>query len=419
VRRNESLYLAELLREHRQLLDAAARELAERGEPISELEARLLAEAGAARLGEVENALLRDADRRRLSLRPDGRSLAPVRAAARVRSWSKPRIGRLRHYEPKPLVLPRSYYRARPPKPAPTISIVTPSFQHGRFIDRTIYSVVSQSYPSLEYHVQDGGSTDETLTMLSRFEGSLTSWAVEPDSGQADAVNRGFRRTSGEIMAWLNSDDLLLPGALAVVAQYFVAHPEVDVVYGNRIMIDENDSQIGAWILPQHDDLALTLADYIPQETLFWRRQLWDAAGGFVDPSFGYALDWDLLLRFREAGATMVRLPRFLGAFRVHEAQKTTAQELLGDVETRRLRERVHGREVPIEEVLDRLRPYFLRHIAAHSWQRFVDRVPMGRIRVQTTPRESVLPRSEPQNELATPVVESSVAAVGVDEQPT
>jgi glycosyltransferase involved in cell wall biosynthesis len=398
VRRDQLLYLAGLLREHRELLEETTRELAARGEPISELEARLLAEAGSARLAAVENALLLDAQRasfgRRLQTQPTGRPRAHVRAAARVRSWTRPRIGRLKHYEPKPLCLPVSYFGVRPPEPAPTISIVTPSFQQGRFIGRTIYSVVAQGYPALDYHVQDGGSTDDTLTALARFDDALTSWVVEPDTGQADAINRGFDRARGEIMAWLNSDDLLLPGALASVGRFFADHPDVDVVYGNRIMVDENDGQIGAWILPQHDDEALTLADYIPQETLFWRRRIWDAAGGFVDPTFGYALDWDLLLRFRDAGAKMVRLSRFLGAFRVHEEQKTTAQDSLGDLEMRRLRQRVHGRDVPVDEVLERLRPYFVRHIALHSWQRFADRLPMHRLPVQTTPSPAA-PESE------------------------
>jgi hypothetical protein len=153
-------------------------------------------------------------------------------------------------------------------------------------------------------------------------------------------------------------------------------------------LIDESDGQVGAWVLPKHDDLALTLADYVPQETLFWRRSIWEASGEHVDADFGYALDWDLLLRFREAGATMVRLPRFLGAFRIHDAQKTTAADALGIVETTRLRERVHKRDVPIDEVLQRLKPYFVRHILVHSWQRFVDRLPLRRMRVATVPAE-------------------------------
>jgi len=392
MRPYQHIYLAEVLREHREHLEQTVKELAERGEPITELEARLIADASTARLLEVETALRHAAHTswRALALRPrlDGRPALPVHVGARVLSWTKPRIGVLRHYEPKPILLPASYFRTAPPAPAPTISVITPSFGQGRFIDRTMYSVVNQRYPALEYHVQDGGSTDETLAVLERFDDLLTSWASEPDAGQADAINRGFRQTTGEIMAWLNSDDLLVPGSLAYVARYFAEHPDVDVVYGHRLLIDESDRQVGAWILPKHDDLALTLADYVPQETLFWRRRIWDASGGYVDSSFGYALDWDLLLRFRKAGATMVRLPRFLGAFRIHDEQKTTVEDALGVIETTRLRERVHGRDVPIEEVLQRLRPYFARHILVHSWQRFVDRLPLRRMRVTTMPAE-------------------------------
>jgi glycosyltransferase involved in cell wall biosynthesis len=248
--------------------------------------------------------------------------------------------------------------------------------------------VVSQKYPSLEYVVQDGGSTDGTVDVLRRFEPLLSSWVSEPDGGQGDAVNRGFLRTTGEIMAWLNSDDLLLPGSLAYVARYFDAHPDVDVLYGHRVMIDADDKQVGVWILPGHDDKMLTLADYVPQETLFWRRRIWEATGGCVDASLNYALDWDLLLRFREAGANIARVPRFLGAFRIHDEQKTTALHPVGESETDMLRLRVHGRVLPIEEVLHRLRPYFLRHIVVHTRHRLVDRLPLRRVVVTTEPVE-------------------------------
>jgi len=306
---------------------------------------------------------------------------------ARLRSWTQPRIGRLAHHEPKPLRVPAWYLETRSPSQAPTITIVTPSYQHGRFLDRTIYSVVGQEYPALEYVVQDGGSSDQTLEVLRRFDGLLTRWASEEDSGQADAINRGFRETTGEIMAWLNSDDLLLPGSLAYVAHFFVAHPEADVVYGHRLMINENDGEIGAWVLPRHDDLALTLEDFVPQETLFWRRRLWEAVGGRVDPGFEYALDWDLLLRFREVGANMVRLPRYLGAFRVHDAQKTTVSHGLGLDECARLRQRVHGRNLSIEEVQERKTPYLLRHLLIHTRQRLVDQL-VRRVPVVTVPSE-------------------------------
>jgi glycosyltransferase involved in cell wall biosynthesis len=268
------------------------------------------------------------------------------------------------------------------------ISIVTPSYQQGRFLDRTIHSVVNQRYPALEYVVQDGGSSDQTLDVLRSFDRLLTRWVSESDNGQADAINRGFRGTTGEIMAWLNSDDLLLPGSLAYVSRYFSEHPEADVVYGDRLLIDEEDGQIGAWILPRHDDLALTLADFIPQETLFWRRSVWKAVGERVDPSFGYAVDWDLLLRFRDVGARMVRLPRYLGAFRVHDEQKTTASHLLGMDECTRLRKRVHGRDVSIDEVYERLKPYLLRHLLFHARRQLVDAMPVY-VPVSTVPGES------------------------------
>ena len=132
----------------------------------------------------------------------------------------------------------------------------------------------------------------------------------------AQAINRGFAHSTGDIMAYLNADDLLLPGSLNFVAAYFEAHPDIDVVYGHRVLIDADGAEIGRWVLPPHEDEVLSWADFVPQETLFWRRDMGERAGGAMDESFRFALDWDLLLRFRDAGARFVRLPRFLGAFR-------------------------------------------------------------------------------------------------------
>ncbi|MBK6744388.1 MAG: glycosyltransferase [Hydrogenophilales bacterium] len=280
----------------------------------------------------------------------------------------RPRLGRLNHHPPCPLALPASHRSTLEAGQQPSISLITPSFNQGAFIERTLQSVLAQGYPHLEYYVQDGGSTDETVAILRRYEGRLAGWASASDGGQSQAINLGFARTSGEIMAWLNSDDLLLPGALAYVADYFARHPEVEVVYGHRILIDEDDQEIGRWILPSHDDGVLSWADFIPQETLFWRRSLWEKAGGRVDESYRFAMDWDLLLRFRAAGARMVRLPRFLGAFRVHGAQKTSA--VIADVgfgEMDRLRQRVLGREVSRTEIGRAIRRYLLAHLY-HDW---------------------------------------------------
>lgn len=374
------LELAERLRNHRAQLARVVDEITARN-GISQLERELLDQLFDGSVAAAERQLIADATRRlQFSL------LRPLGLAKRVaRSW-RPRLGSLRHYPPRALAVPGSYSDAKPPTPAPRISIVTPSFGQGHFLERTIFSVVGQGYPALEYVVQDGGSTDQTPAILRRYDPLISSWASEPDGGQADAINRGFDRTNGEIMGYLNSDDLLLPGSLAYVARYFAEHPQVDVVYGNRLMIDGDDGEIGSWILPGHDDEVLTLADYVPQETLFWRRRVWEAAGGRVDPSFGYALDWDLLLRFRAVGATMVHLPRFLGAFRIHDQQKTTADEMLGEKECAQLREREHGRRVPLQEVIVRQRRYMRRHVAAHLRYRVVQRLGRAVVPVQTLP---------------------------------
>jgi GT2 family glycosyltransferase len=146
-------------------------------------------------------------------------------------------------------------------------------------------------------------------------------------------------------MAWLNSDDLIGPGVLRYVAEYFAQHDDVDVIYGHRIIIDDEDCDVGRWIMPRHDPATLEWIDYVPQETLFWRKRAWDLVGG-IDPSFQFALDWDLLARFQQAGCKMVRVPYFLGAFRVHPEQKTSqAIHTVGAEEMRRIRRRFHGEQ--------------------------------------------------------------------------
>ncbi len=258
-------------------------------------------------------------------------------------------IGVLRHHDPKPLVWDAALARrAGPGQGGPRIAMVTPSFGQRDFLGRTLGSVLEQAYPNLLYVVQDGGSTDGSVDVIRAHAGRLHAWTSEKDAGQADAIRRGFARVEGDLgpddaMAWLNSDDLLAPGALAFVGRYFAEHPEVDVIYGHRIIIDENDGEVGRWVMPRHDPETLEWIDYVPQETMFWRKRAWDLAGG-IDPTFQFALDWDLLARFQQAGCRMVRVPWFLGAFRVHSAQKTSqAIHTTGAEEMRRIRERFHG----------------------------------------------------------------------------
>src|SRR5262249_48296691 len=148
---------------------------------------------------------------------------------ARLHRLLRPRLGSLEHYPPRRLVIPARYAREAPVTSGPTISIVTPTLNSERFLERTLRSVLDQAYTSLGFTVRDGGPSDGTLAVLDRYRDRLASVHVGKDAGQADALNQGFRQSTGEIMAYLNSDDLLLPGALRYVARYFVTHPQVDV----------------------------------------------------------------------------------------------------------------------------------------------------------------------------------------------
>jgi len=284
----------------------------------------------------------------------------------RMKQLVSPRLGDLVQYAHTPKNITKMKRVSLLDESTPlVISIVTPSFSQGGFIERTLLSVLEQNYPNLEYFVQDGGSTDNTQAILKEYNEKLSGWKSENDSGQSQAINRGFDRTSGEIMAWLNSDDLLLPNTLAIISNYFQTHPDIDVVYGNRLLIDENDMEIGRWLLPGHSDTALSWADYIPQETLFWRRSIWEKAGGEIDESFRFAMDWDLLTRFRNSGAKFSHIPIFLGAFRIHQAQKTSAAiSDIGYQEMDKIRERELGKLPAANEINKAVLPFLLRHIA-------------------------------------------------------
>jgi ADP-heptose:LPS heptosyltransferase/GT2 family glycosyltransferase len=283
-----------------------------------------------------------------------------ARIATPARTWLYRRLlegywmqlGTLRQYAPRPIVWDqRLAAKRRADQASPKIGVVTPSYNQAAFLERTIGSVLAQEYPSLLYVVQDGASTDDSPAIIRRHADRLHAWDSAPDQGQADAIRRGFDRLAGalspdDVMAWLNSDDLLAPGALQFVGRYFSAHPEVDAIYGHRLIIDDQDREIGRWVLPRYRAETLRWIDFVPQETLFWRKRAWDLAGG-IDPSFHFALDWDLLLRLQGAGLRIERVPYFLGAFRVHDEQKTSAQiHTRGHDEMQRVRTRVHGANV-------------------------------------------------------------------------
>lgn len=266
---------------------------------------------------------------------------------------------------------------AKSPLARPKLSIVTPSYQQARYLGQTMRSVLDEQPGSnCQYVVQDGGSTDGSADLIKQQAARLHAWTSAPDQGQADAIAQGFAQTSGgpdDVMGWINSDDYYLPGALAYVCGYFAQHPEVDVVYGHRIVVDESSREIARWFLPQHDPEVLRLNDFVPQETLFWRRRVWNKVGG-LDTSFHFAIDWDLLLRLQAIGANIVRIPYFLACFRSHAAQKTSAvMHSTGQQEITLLRERTHGRAFPAHEIENH--PLLISYLRRSAFIQFLSKL--------------------------------------------
>jgi glycosyltransferase involved in cell wall biosynthesis len=206
----------------------------------------------------------------------------------------------------------------------PLVTVVTPSYNQGRFIAATIESVLAQDYPNVEYIVVDGASTDETAEVVARYADRLT-FISEPDRGQSDAINKGFRRARGEYVAWLNSDDLFLPGAIAAAVAALRAHPEAGAVYGEGYQIDEAGNVISRFGVTQEFNLwkLLNLSDYILQQTVFFRRSVFDEIG-LLDEALHYGMDWEILMRIG-LHHPLVYVPHFMGAIREYPAAKSFA----------------------------------------------------------------------------------------------
>lgn len=216
----------------------------------------------------------------------------------------------------------------------PTISLVTPSFNQADFLSQTLNSIHAQRYPALQHVVMDAASTDASPAIIRQYADHLHFWSSAPDDGQYAAINAGFAHTSGEIMAWLNSDDLYFPWTLQLVAEIFEAFPQVEwLTSADRIQLDQrglvvNNSRAegyaaSAFMLGRNAGVAHWSAGYIQQESTFWRRTLWERAGGYLDAKSKLAGDFDLWLRFFKAGAHLYAVTTPLAGFRRHATQKT------------------------------------------------------------------------------------------------
>lgn len=205
---------------------------------------------------------------------------------------------------------------------APLVTIVTPSFNQASFLEETINSVLNQTYPNIEYIIMDGGSSDSSLEIIKKYTSRIAHWVSEKDRGQTDAINKGFGIAKGEVLAWLNSDDTLLPYAIEEAVSYLSEHSESGMVYGDANYIDEKSKVIGKFPAAK-TDLARLRRGYvhIPQQASFFRKSLWDQVGP-LDPEFFFAMDYDLWVRLAEI-AELNYLPRTWANFRLHADAKT------------------------------------------------------------------------------------------------
>jgi glycosyltransferase involved in cell wall biosynthesis len=208
----------------------------------------------------------------------------------------------------------------------PLVSIVTPSRNQAAFLEATMQSVLGQDYPEIEYLIIDGASTDGSLEIIKKHQKQLAYWVSEPDLGQTDAINKGFAHARGEIFAWLNSDDMVLPGTISRAASYLVNHPEIGMVYGDADFIDESGRVIGRFPARQTDYRRLKHGYvHIPQQSAFFRASLWHQVGP-LDPSFYFAMDYDLWVRIARI-ARIDYIPEVWSCFRLHQDAKTIAAD--------------------------------------------------------------------------------------------
>jgi glycosyltransferase involved in cell wall biosynthesis len=237
----------------------------------------------------------------------------------------------------------------------PRISVVTPSFNQGRFLERTIRSVLDENYPDLEYIIIDGGSTDESVEIIKRYERHLAYWVSEPDRGQSHAINKGLNRATGTILTWLNSDDYYMPGTLDIIATAAVAHPEAGAYVGAGDIVDASGTVIHHQVPPSVISLETMYqwirGEFFMQPSCFLRDTAWRAVAP-LDESIHIAFDLDLWMRMAKAGQTFVTIDRLLSKSLSHPGSKTTAYVNLSIVEVAIVAMR-HGGEREARKLLE------------------------------------------------------------------
>ncbi len=205
----------------------------------------------------------------------------------------------------------------------PKISVITPSFNQGQFIEQTIQSVISQGYPNLEYIIMDGGSSDNTVEVIKKYETQIKHWQSKKDHGQAAAINDGFSLATGDILCWLNSDDLYFPGVLNKIANAFTNIHSPEIVFGNCLHFNESHKKTrGSDVVTMHHQFEISLCDYLIQPSTFFTKPAWLKTGK-LNESLSFTFDWDWFIRAKNAGINFTPSSEYFSKYRIHDAHKS------------------------------------------------------------------------------------------------
>ena len=252
----------------------------------------------------------------------------------------------------------------------PLVSIVTPSYNQAQFLEETICSVIRQDYEAIEYIVIDGGSTDGSLEIIKRYEEHLAYWISEPDKGQVDAINKGLRRAGGDIVAWINSDDLYMAGAIREAVSALQQNPEIGMVYGDGIMVDADGKLLDRHTYRTYSVLDLLCFEVLLQPTVFIKRKILEWVG-YLSEDYDLILDHDLWIKIA-ANRPILHVPSFWAVERTHESAKTIAQAATFVKEAERMIEAAEVSQ-PYDSIIKENRQRVYASLHAFAARRLID----------------------------------------------